>query len=145
MADLSITAAEVLPGSDAVKISGYNFGATVTQGKVVYLDSSDNNDAKLADASDASLDAAYGIALNAGGDGQPAVIQTGGSITLGASASLSVGKVYVLSDTAGGIMPIDDAVAAGTLYCTVLGVATSASVLKMGIIVSGVEYAADVS
>ena len=47
--------------------------------------------------------------------------------------------------TAGGIMPIDDAVSSGTLYCSVLGVAISASILRMGIINSGVEYAADVS
>lgn len=142
MADLSITAANVAASTDAVFNKHYNFGATVTQGQVLILDSSDN-ELKLADASDATLDAVFGIALNAGADGQPAIVQTGGDINLG--ATLSVGKVYVLSDTAGGIMPIDDAVAAGTLYCSLLGVAISTSILRMGILNSGVEYAADVS
>lgn len=141
MADLSITAANVAASTNAVLNKAYNFGATVTAGKALILDSSDS-ELKLADASDAALDTVFGIALNGGADGQPGVVQTGGDINLG--ATLSVGKVYVLSGTAGGIMPIDDAVASGTLYCSVIGVAISTSILRMGIINSGVEYAADV-
>lgn len=145
MANLSITATEVLKitGSTVINTS-YNFGEQVTQGEVVYLDSSDS-ELKLADASDAALDVVFGIALNAGEDGQPAAVATGGTVTIGASASMSVGKVYVLSTTAGAIMPIDDAVASGTVYASIIGVAISASVLQIGIINSGVEYAADVS
>jgi len=142
MADLSITAAEVLPGTSAVKNSNYNYGATITQGKVLCVVS---GVLQLADASDAGLDTVIGFALTSGASGQPGTIQTGGFVTLGASASLSTGKVYVLSGTPGGIMPIDDAVAAGTLYATVLGVAVSSSSLQIGIINTGVEYAADVT
>ncbi len=46
MADLSITAANVLRGSNARVETGI-FGATVTAGQVVYRDASDNNKFKL--------------------------------------------------------------------------------------------------
>ena len=95
MADLSVTAASVAASTDAVLNKSYNFGATVTAGQVLILDSSDS-ELKLADASDSTLDTVFGIALNGGADGQPGVVQTGGDINLG--ATLSVGKVYVLSD-----------------------------------------------
>jgi hypothetical protein len=142
MADLTVTAANVAASTDAIKNSSYNYGETVTAGQLVYLDSSDN-ELKLVDVNASTTDAIFGVALNGGGDGQPATVQTGGVINLG--ATLSIGKVYMGSTTAGGIMPIDDAVAAGTVYASLLGIATSASLLQMGIINSGVEYAADVS
>ena len=143
MAALTPTAAEVLPGTTAVINKNYYFGATVTAGKVVYLDSS--NLLQLADAGSASTDAVFGIALNGGGAGQPGIVQTGGLITMGATAAMSIGKIYILSDTAGSMDPVDDAVTAGTVYCSVIGVAVSASSLLMGIINSGVEFAADVA
>jgi hypothetical protein len=61
-------------------------------------------------------------------------VQTAGNINLG--ATLTVGQIYVLSATAGGIAPVAD-LATGH-YPSILGVATTASNLLMGILVSNV-------
>jgi hypothetical protein len=65
-----------------------------------------------------------------------------GADVVGIGATLAVGKVYVLS-TAGAICPVDDI--AGSEFVTVLGIATTASIFKMGIVVSGVAAAGAVS
>lgn len=134
MAAISITAANVVRGSDA-RVTGGDFGATVTQGQVVYLDSADNK-FKLADADSgtASARAPVGVALNAGSAGQPGDVQTSGDITIG--ATLTPGLPYFLSpDTAGGIALIAD-VAIGDDYVQI-GIAKSASVLTIDIQVPG--------
>lgn len=137
MTDISITAANVLPGSDA-RVRFGNFGATVTQGQVVYLDSADG-EFKLADADSATdgVRVPIGIALNAGSDGQPGAVQTSGQITIG--ATLTPGTAYYLSPVAGGIAPLAD-VGVGDDY-VLLGLAISASVLKLDIQVTGVTRA----
>lgn len=139
MVDISITASQVQPGSNVATKSGIA-GGTITAGMPVYLDSSDNQ-LKPADADNSEATAAVvGIALHGASDGQPLEYQSVGNVTLGAGASLTVGEIYVLSGTAGGIAPEGDL--ATSDYVTVLGVATSASVLKLGIIVSGVQVPA---
>ena len=132
MADLSITAANVLAASGAVIQSG-TLGATGTAGQVVYLDSSTQK-LRLADA-DLSVAAAevVGILLNGGGDGQPIDYVLSGGVDVG--ATLTVGEIYVLSGTAGGIAPEADL--ASSDWVTVLGVATAADNLKLSIIASG--------
>lgn len=134
MADISITAANVLPGSNARTENG-TFGATVTQGQAVYLDASDGK-YKLADNDNATaaVRRPRGIALNAGSNGQPATIQTSGSITIG--GTLTAGTVYVLSSTAGGIAPQADLASGDDVV--ILGVATSTTVLALDIQISGV-------
>jgi hypothetical protein len=139
MAAISITAANVLPGSNA-RTRNANFGATVTQGQVVYQDAADN-ELKLADADSATaaVRVPVGIALNAGSDGQPGTIQTEGDITIG--ATLTAGLPYFLSpDTPGGIALIAD-VAIGDDYVQI-GIAKSASVLTIDILVPAVTRAA---
>ncbi len=138
MADLSITAANVLRGSNARVETGI-FGATVTAGQVVYRDASDNNKFKLADCDSATAAAKipYGIALNSGSAGQPAAVQIDGDITIG--GTLSPGLPYFLSPNPGGIGLIAE-VAIGDDY-TLLGLASSASVLKLGFLVSGATRA----
>jgi hypothetical protein len=133
MADISITAANVLRGSNARVESG-TFGATVTQGQVVYRDAADGR-FKLADCDSGTAAAKipYGIALNSGAAGQPADVQISGDITIG--GTLSPGLPYFLTPNPGGIGLIAE-VAVGDDY-TLLGIASSASVLKMGILVSG--------
>lgn len=138
MAAISITAASVLQGADA-RVRAGTFGATVTQGQVLYLDAADGL-LKLADADSATAGAKVpeGIALNAGATGQPAAYQTAGDITIG--ATLTPGLAYYLSpDTPGGIALIAD-VAVGDDY-VLLGVAESASVLHLDIQISGVTRA----
>lgn len=135
MTDVSITAANVLKGSGAVVEHG-TFGATVTAGQVVYQDASASNKFKLADhdSATAAVRMPVGIALNGGGDGQPGTIQRSGPITVG--GTLVPGTTYCLSGTPGGICPQADVTTGDDVV--ILGVATSASVLQLGIVVSGV-------
>lgn len=108
MTDLSVTAANVLASSSAVVERG-TAGATITAGQTLYIDTSDSNKLKLADSDNASATVrnCAGIALNGASAGQEVkyVIEDP-SFTPG--GTLVVGTMYVLSDTAGGIMPAAD-------------------------------------
>jgi hypothetical protein len=134
MADLTQTATSVIGYGE--RLTGI-LGGTVTAGMPVRLSSG-----TFVAATDASLAGAAveGIALSGGATGQPFIYQKGGNINLG--ATLAVGKVYVLS-TAGAIAPVDDI--AGSEFVTVLGIATTAALLKMGIVQGGVAAAGAVS
>jgi hypothetical protein len=137
MADLVITAANVLAGSGAKKVAG-TAGATITAGQVVYLDSADS-EYKLADADSATaaVRSPAGIALHGASDGQPLTILSKGPITIG--ATVTAGVAYYLSPTAGGICPVADLLTGD--YPTVLGLATSATVIEVDIQVAGVALA----
>lgn len=131
--DVSVTAAEVLKTSTTIIVQG-TLGATVTAGQTLYLDTTTST-YKLADANGASpLYTVAGIALNGGGSGQPVSIAVGGDIDPG--FTVTVGTIYVLSETAGGIAPSAD-LATGW-RTVILGIGTTASNLKIGIINSGV-------
>ncbi|MGE0845835.1 MAG: hypothetical protein AB7L41_06165 [Flavobacteriaceae bacterium] len=134
MTDISITAANVVKGANAVTESGIA-GATITAGQAVYLDSATGK-YKLADSNDATAAVRQprGIALNGASDGQPLTIQKSGDITIG--ATLTAGVAYYLSDTAGGICPVAD-VGSGEYAC-IIGIAESTSVLHIAISYSGV-------
>lgn len=133
MADLTITAASVVKGSGASVPSGIA-GATITAGQVVYLDSATNT-LKLADndSATAAVRSPVGIALNGASSGQPLAYLSSGLITIGATTV--VGQVYCLSSTAGGICPVAD-VNAGD-YNTVIGIGTSVTQIKVGILEAG--------
>lgn len=135
MADLVITPANVLEGTAARKQTK-TAGAQITQGDSVFIDSSDQMQAAQKDV-DAASAAAVGIALNSAEAGQPVTFQSGGDIDVG--ATLVVGETYVVGAAAGGIAPIVDVV--GTEFSTILGIATAAGVLKMGVLQSGVAHA----
>lgn len=134
MADLSITAASVIAGTDANVAHGTS-GATVTAGQAVYLDSTDSR-YKLADANSGTAAARQpkGIALHGASAGQPLAVQTSGDITIG--ATLTGGVAYYLSDTPGGICPVAD-VGSGEYPC-IIGIAKSTTVLDVNIQASGV-------
>lgn len=134
MADLTITAANVIAGSGASAARGIA-GATVTAGQSVYLDATTGK-WKLADNNSATAAARTpgGLALNGAADGQPLAVHTAGPVTIG--ATLTAGVAYYLSDTPGGICPVAD-LASGE-YPTVIGIATSTTVLKVAITPSGV-------
>lgn len=102
MADLTITAANVIAGSDAVKEAG-TAGATITAGQTVKKNASGLF--VLDDADDAPLAGTTGIALNGAATGQPVVVQTAGTITLGTGTE---GIPYFVSPTAGGLCPLAD-------------------------------------
>lgn len=136
MTDLTITAASVIAGGDAVVEAG-KAGATITAGQVVYKEASSGK-FKLTDTNSGTAEAkaAYGIALNGASDGQYLAVQKSGSITIG--ATLTAGTAYYASETAGGIQPAADVATESVVF---LGIATSTSVLKLLIINSGVTVA----
>lgn len=135
MAAVTVTAAEVLPLSDTIIDKTRNYGATVTAGQAVYLDTAANT-WKLADANlSAAASVLGGIAVNGGAAGQPAAIATGGTIDPG--FTVTVGTVYVLGGTAAGdINPVGDLTTGW--YVNILGVGITASILKLAIVNSGV-------
>lgn len=134
MANLAITAANVLAGSNASTKQG-TAGATITAGQTVYQDTADKT-YKLADCNSATALArsCAGIALNGASAGQPLMVQFGGDITIG--ATLTAGVAYYLSGTPGAICPVADLTTGD--YPTVLGIAKSTSVLAIDINESGV-------
>lgn len=133
-ADLVITAASVVKGSNAVVEHG-TAGAAVTAGQVVYYDSTTRT-WKLADDNSATAAARSprGFALHAAASGQPIAVHKGGDLTIG--ATLTAGVAYYLSDTPGGVCPVAD-LASGE-YPTIVGIATSTSVLAVQFHESGV-------
>lgn len=136
MSDLSITAANVLAGTGA-DITRGTAGATITAGQAVYLDEATTGQWLLADSDSATVaargSARFGIALNGAADGQPLAVQTGGDITIG--ATLVAGVAYYLSDAPGAICPFAD-LATGD-FVTLVGIATSTTVLKIDPLYSG--------
>ncbi len=134
MADLTITAANVVAGANATKESG-TAGETITAGQAVYKDSTTGK-YMGADSNSGTVEArqARGIALHGASNNQPLTIQRGGDITIG--ATLTAGTAYYLSDTAGGICPVAD-VGSGEAVC-LLGLAKSTTVLAIGIQFPGV-------
>jgi len=119
MADLSITAANVRIGSDAVT-QLVQFGEAVTPGQAVYLLSGKYY---KADADDADKYEATAIAVSHASTDDYGLIQLRGSLNIGATTV--EGMVYVLSDTAGGIKPTADLTSGD--YTTILMVATDAT------------------
>lgn len=126
MADVSVTAANVVQASDTQAIDGI-LGATLTAGETVYLDNSDNK-FKAADANASSTTATVrGILLNGGANGQPCKVAIGGSINPG--FTVTVGTIYVQSANAGKIAPVGD-LATGH-YVTIVGIGLTASSLML--------------
>lgn len=129
MADLTVTAASVVPGSNATKVQGVA-GETITAGQAVYRDTTTRKYMK-ADSNSATAAArqSVGIALTGSSLNQPIVVQTAGDVTIG--ATMTAGVAYYLSDTAGGICPVAD-VGSGEYVC-LLGVSKSTTVLTVDI------------
>lgn len=135
MADINVTEASVKPTSTTVK-QRVMFGATITQGMIVYLDTADN-EYKIADCETSATTAnASGMALTSGADGQPGMIATGGDVTVD-NLSLAA-PVYILS-ASGNFCPSADL--ANADYITVVGVASSTTNLKLCFRPSGVVAA----
>ncbi len=139
MADLSITAANVVStGSNSQKLKGVA-GATITAGMPLYRIAATGKLGIAANTS-AVLAEVVGIALNGASDGQPVNYQTAGTLNLG--ATVAVGKLYVLS-AAGLISPVDDV--ATSDFVTYLGGGITASSFEISIHPLGVAAAGDVA
>jgi len=133
MADLSITAANVVATAGEATTRSVTAGATITAGQIVYLDSS--NEAQLAHCETSATTAdVEGIALNGAANDQPLQIATAGQLDIG--GTLTVGTIYVLS-AAGAICPAADL--ATDDYVTIIGVADAADNLVLAIKASGVQ------
>ena len=115
MADLTITAANILPDYSVAglqpQIAGGTAGETLTQGLSIYKKASDskyykadNND--VTDSPVAEVATVAGVTLNSTLAGQPISFQTGGLLAFG--AILTKGTDYILSSTVGAIAPIAD-------------------------------------
>lgn len=135
MADIAITAANVVAGSGSTRVAG-SAGETIAAGKWVYLEPTSKK-YMLADSNSATAAArkAVGLALNSASLNQPINVLTGGPVTVG--GTLTAGLAYYLSDTPGGMCPIAD-VGAGEYVC-LLGLAASTTVLNVGIQFPGVS------
>ena len=134
MADLSITAANVLQGANPNALTG-TATVAIAAGQPVYRDTPTTW--ALAKNDTAAHAAVAGIALNSAAIGQPVQVQTQGNIVL-ASGAMVIGQVYVVSNTSGMICPNADLTSGQ--FVTVLGVCTVAGVLSIRPIVTGVAY-----
>ena len=137
MADVSVTAANVLASSRATK-QVYTAGATITAGQSVYFDSATNT-VKLANAnSTAATAAVIGVALHAALANQPVVICLADpAFTPGFTLSLAsaTGGIYLLSGTnAGGICAKADFASGWTPVPMIVALTTTTGILQ---IVSG--------
>lgn len=133
MADLTITATQVLATDSTETISGI-LAVAATAGQMVYRY---DNRFLLADANFSPQAAQeVGLLLNGGGIGQTVQVAVDGDVILGAGAAPGKGTIYVLSATAGGIAPVAD-LAAGW-YRTILGCGDDNNVLVLNISAFGI-------
>ena len=135
MADLSITAANVVKGAGSTTRSGTCGTAAITAGDALYTLS---GALELADTATAVTAACVGIALCDAAAGQPVVYLAAGLIDPG--AIVAIGTYYALSATAGNIAPIADC-AAGD-FVTGLGFGTAADEITVAINASNVQVPA---
>jgi hypothetical protein len=134
MADISITAASVVAGSNSVQERGIA-GTTITAGQVVYkADATNKYMLADGDSATAEIRVPLGIALHGASLNQPLTIHKSGDITIG--ATLTAGTAYYLGDDPGGISPLAD-VASGD-DVVLVGLAESTTVLNVDFQVTGV-------
>lgn len=142
MADLTQTAANVAIGASTLKTRLVQVGEAVTQGMPLYQSTSDSKFYKC-DADVLASSVAAGIALTpASTDGYSSMAvpaDSPGLALVNLGATLVVGTVYAVSVTTGAICPVAD-LASGD-YITTLGVATTASLLDLRIVVSNTAKA----
>lgn len=138
MADITQTAANVAINDSAVKTRLVQYGEAVTQGMPVYKKAADGKYYKAQNDNTAADADALGIALTRGGAADSwGLIALEGNVDLG--ATLSVGESYFVSAAFGGICPAAD-INSGK-FPTYLGVATTASNLKLKPFAAGVAKA----
>ena len=140
MSDIVVTSSAVVPANASTVIARGTAGASVAAGQVVWADPADANKIKPAQAtSQTQADNVVGIALNTAATGQPIAFATSGDVTF--NAVLGAASLYVLSGAnAGGIAPsVDLDTSTDTWYGVILGIATSATNLRLGIVRSGVK------
>jgi len=129
----AITVGTLVVKSTTATVTVVRWGATVTAGQPLYLDSGTLKYSPSANTS-ATVAAATCIALTGGAADEYGTVISAGSLDLG--ATLVVGTIYCVGDSAGNIVPATDN-ATGD-FVTILGVATAANSLKLMFQSSGV-------
>ena len=136
MSDLAITAANVSAGAGATLDTG-TAGATITAGQVLYKDTTDSNKLKLADQDAAATAVVAGVAVHGAASGQPLDYIKGGTLNL--VGGVTIGRIYAVSSTAGGIASATDVTT--SKWVPTLGIGTATSALSVKVHVSGVQRA----
>lgn len=139
MADLTITATQVLPAATGATFEELFAGEALDCGEVYYLKTSDGKAWRALDATAAEASARGIVVSAAKAANQKMVGQRSGLVTLGAGAAPAVGTPYFVSDNAGKIAPLAD-LGAGD-YMTVLGFGASGNKIQLGIVASGIAHA----
>lgn len=135
MADLVVIAANVKPGSDLVTKRGIA-GEAISAGDSLFI--ATDGELELCEKDQAAADAAcVGVAVNDAAALQPIEYGITGTIDMG--AILAIGQTYIVGAGPGGLAPEADA-AVGN-FTTVVGISTTANILKLGILQSGVAHA----
>lgn len=136
MTDISVTPTAVKPANARTRIEEGVAGSSITAGQAIYADPADSYKLKPAVATNQTqAKNVVGIALNAAAVDQPLDYVVQGDVTF--NSALTAGTVYVLGGNAGGIAPSADL--AGARYGTILGIADSATNLRVGVVSSGVN------
>lgn len=135
MSDVVISSSLVQPGANA-PTAHYISGADLTQpGLLCYVDRSDRDRVKKADALTLQKAEVAGVNLNVASTGQPVILQTDGEYQAG--GALTEGQTYNVSTNAGGIAPITDL--STDSYVSIWGVATSTAEMSIVRFPSGVQ------
>lgn len=137
MADISITAANVLKSANQGTLTGtIAAGVTITQGEYIYQLA--NGTFGLADSNGISpANSVAGVALTGGSPGQPVVYTTSDSALVFGGTGTS-GAVLYLSNNAGNVTATYADLASGTTVIT-LGIVNTDGTLKFSPIVGGVK------
>lgn len=134
MAEITITPADVLKTS-TTSISEGIAGGTLTAGMAVYVDTAASGVIKACDADVAASSVCAGIALHGAASGQPVKYATAGDLTI--SSVMTVGRIYLVSQTTAGSLCVDGDILTGD-FVSIVGVASTATNLKIAINNSGV-------
>jgi hypothetical protein len=142
MSDISITAANVKLGAQTTPTKVAQYGEAVTQGQPVYKFTDGKH--YRCDANDGVAKAVCaGIALTPGSTDDYGLIalpsSTPGRSLVNLGATLTVGTVYAVSATVGGIAPQADLTSGQ--FITTLGIATTAALLDFQVAVSNTARA----
>lgn len=131
MADLSLTATSVVK-YDGASVRNGVAGEAITAGQALYV----NTAGRLmrADCATAAKANIVGVALNGGAVNQPIQYIVAGGLNPG--ATVTVGTIYGVTDTPGGIGPISDR--GSSDFVTIIGVAVTSTRINVDIARSGV-------
>lgn len=126
----------IKPSSDTI-LTRVQWGDTVILGQPVYLDS--NTKYKVGAASSIITANVSAIAFSAGVDTDYGYILSGSTIMTFVGTTFIIGDPYFLSATAGNIVPLADVLTGH--YVTLLGIALSATTIRLIITPTGYAHA----